>query len=368
MLRVGFVINPVAGMGGTVGLKGTDGTVVLEEAVRRGARMQAGEKAAQALRGISASVASETLFLTCKGRMGEDAFAALGMACDVVCACGEDTSASDTRAAVREFLSRQADMVAFVGGDGTARDVLAEAGSEVPIIGIPSGVKMHSAVFANTPGEFAEILEEFGRSRAVKEAEVLDVDEDSFRKNEVRARLFGVALTPDCSGHVQAGKQSYASGGASDEADEIGHYLTESMEPGDTYVIGPGSTTARIAKAMGQPKTLLGVDAYRGRVLVLADASESDLIRLLGESQGGWVVVSPIGAQGFFLGRGNQQISPSVLRIVGRDHVLVVSTPTKLQGTPVLRVDTGDPALDAEFRGGIKVITGYKRRRMVKVA
>jgi predicted polyphosphate/ATP-dependent NAD kinase len=368
MLRVGFVVNPVAGMGGAVGLKGTDGDAVLQEAISRGARMQALDRAVQALRGVTAAAASDILFLTCKGQMGEKAFAVLAMPCDVVCGCGDITSASDTRAAVREFVSRQVDIVVFVGGDGTARDVLAEAGSETPIIGIPSGVKMHSAVFANTPGEFADLLTEFGRSRALREAEVLDVDEASFREGQVRAQLFGIALTPDSPGHVQAGKQSYASGTASEEADEIGQYLADSMEPGVLYIIGPGGTTARIAEAIGQPKTLLGVDVYKDRVRVLADASESDLLDMLAEDRKSSIVVSPIGAQGFFLGRGNQQISPSVLRIVGRDRVLVVSTPTKLRGTPVLRVDTGDPSLDVEFRGSMKVITGYKRRRMVEVA
>lgn len=367
MLRVGFMVNPVAGMGGAVGLKGTDGKEVLEEAVRRGARTQAAGRAEVALRGLVGAKA-DLLFLTCGGRMGEDAFSAVGIPCDVVCGHGEVTTANDTRACVRAFVSREVDLIAFVGGDGTARDVLEESGAEVPIVGIPSGVKMHSAVFLNTPGEFRELVLAFERSKAVSEAEVLDIDEDAFRGGTVKAKLFGVALVPDSSEHMQAGKQSYASGSGADEAEEIGQFIADSMEPGVTYIIGPGSTTARIAAAMGQQKTLLGVDVYRDRVRVREDASESELLEELSAHRDAVILVSPIGAQGFFFGRGNQQVSPEVIRAVGPRNVTVVSTPSKLRGTAALRVDTGDRALDEQFRGSLKVVTGYKRKRLVRVA
>ena len=212
------------------------------------------------------------------------------------------------------------------------------------------------------------MIETFERSMTSKEAEVLDVDEDSFRDGVVRARLHGIASTPDDSEHMQAGKQSYSSGTAADEAEEIGQYIADTMEPGVTYVVGPGSTTARVAGALGQPKTLLGVDVYRDRVRVLEDATESDILGELGRCGEAMVIVTPIGAQGFFLGRGNQQVSPRVVRAVGLGNIVVVATPSKLASTPVLRVDTGDPALDSELRGGVKVVTGYKRRRLVKVA
>jgi predicted polyphosphate/ATP-dependent NAD kinase len=366
MLKVGFVVNPVAGMGGAVGLKGTDGEEVLREAVRRGARRPAADRAAEAVR--SAGKVGGLRFLTCSGEMGEDAFMAEGVPCEVVCRHADVTSARDTRGAVRAFMAKGADLVVFVGGDGTARDVVAEARDAVPILGVPSGVKMHSAVFLNTPSELGDLLSSFSLTRAVREAEVLDVDEESFRDGAVRAKVFGVALTPDSSEHVQSGKQSYASGTAEDEADEIGQYMADSMEPGVTYIIGPGSTTARIARAMGQLKSLLGVDVYRDRARVLADASEADLLKELETRKDARIVVSPIGAQGFFFGRGNQQISPEVVRRVGVCNIVVVSTPSKLRGTPVLRVDTGDPALDADLRGNLKVVTGYKRKRLLKVA
>lgn len=367
MLTVGFVVNPVAGMGGPVGLKGTDGEEVLGEALRRGARRMSAERAAEALRSVPGKV-SEVRFLTCGGEMGEDAFKAAGVGYEVVCGHTEVTSARDTREAVRTFVSKGADLVVFVGGDGTARDVLAEAGADTPLLGVPSGVKMHSAVFLNTPSELGELLGTFSRSKAVREAEVMDVDEDSFRGGEVRTKLFGVALTPDVAEHVQSGKESYSSGTADDEADEIGQYIADCMEPGVTYIVGPGSTTARIARSMGQLKSLLGVDVYRDRGRVRADATEADLLRELEEHGDARIVVSPIGAQGFFLGRGNQQMSPRVVRKVGSANIVVVASPSKLRGTPVLRVDTGDPALDAELRGTVKVVTGYRRKRLLKVA
>lgn len=367
MLRIGFVVNPVAGMGGAVGLKGTDGGEILREAVRRGARVRALEKAEAALRSV-AKVKVDAAFLTCEGEMGEGSLAALDIPRDVVCGHGEVTSAEDTRAAARTFVSEKVDLVVFVGGDGTARDVLLETGTGVPVVGVPSGVKMHSAVFINTPEEFGELLLAFQHSRTVKEAEVMDVDEESFREGVVRTKLFGIALTPDSSEHVQAGKQTYPSGTASDEADEIGQYIADTMEPGVTYVIGPGGTTARIAKVMDQPKTLLGVDLFKDGALVREDVSESQILEELTESGDARIVVSPIGAQGFFFGRGNQQISPKVIRTVGVGNVIVVSTPSKLAGTPLLRVDTGDHALDDEFRGKLKVVTGYKRKRLVSVA
>lgn len=367
MLRIGLVVNPVAGMGGPVGLKGTDGEDILREAMRRGGRRQALDRAVAALKSVPRGGAGLS-FLTCRGEMGEDALMASGITCEVVCEHGGVTSARDTKAAVNRFVSMAVDLLVFVGGDGTARDVLSETGDRVPIVGVPSGVKMHSAVFVNTPSDLGGLLAVFEQSRATTEAEVLDVDEDSFREGEVRARLFGVALVPDGTGYIQAGKHSYASGSADDEAEEIAQYIVDFMEPGVTYVIGPGSTTARIAKAMCQPKTLLGVDVYRDRVRVRADAAESDLMDELGAHGNARIVVTPIGAQGFFFGRGNQQISPRVIRAVGAKNVVVVSTASKLRDTPVLRVDTGDPGLDDEFRGSIKVATGYKRKKLVSVA
>jgi predicted polyphosphate/ATP-dependent NAD kinase len=226
---------------------------------------------------------------------------------------------------------------------------------------------MHSAVFLNSPEDLAQLLENFSHGGATRDAEVLDIDESSFRDGLLRVKLFGIAKVPDDREHVQAGKTEYYSGGAEDEAREIGQYVVDTMVEGVAYVIGPGSTTARIGEILGERKTLLGVDVFLNRKLVLGDASEKNLLDLLMHQSSSQIVVTPIGAQGFIFGRGNQQISARVIEVVGKQNVIVLATPSKLKDTPVLHVDTGDSRLDEAFRGRIKVVTGYKRRRVVRV-
>jgi predicted polyphosphate/ATP-dependent NAD kinase len=207
----------------------------------------------------------------------------------------------------------------------------------------------------------------FIESRVTKDAEVMDVNEDAFRRGVLESRLYGIALVPDDSPHMQSSKMSYHSGTADDEAAEIGQYIADVMEDGVLYIVGPGSTTAAIARAIGEEKTLLGSDAYLNKKRIVCDGGERDIIAALDSVKRAQIVVSPIGAQGFFFGRGNQQISASVIRRVGTENVIVVSTPSKLRATKSLRTDTGDRGLDDALRGKIRVVTGYKRRRLVDV-
>jgi len=365
-MRVGFVINPIAGMGGAVGLKGTDGAAVLKEAVDRGAKKVAVHRAITALMALR-ELDLELSFLTCAGEMGESALKESGFDMEVVHSPGKVTQAEDTIEAARQFLAQKVELVIFVGGDGTARDVVSVLDASTPLIGVPSGVKMHSGVFVNTPQELADLVHEFGSERATRDAEVMDIDEDSFREGIVLSRLYGLAKVPDDKSHLQPGKQAYHSGSADDEAEELGQYLADSMEEDVLYILGPGSTTAAVAKALDQPKTLLGVDVYENRRLLSADCSEADLLRLVSADRPVRIVVSPIGAQGFVLGRGNQQISPELVKRVGLENFVIVATPSKLAATPVLRVDTGDALLDDELRRPTKVVTGYKRRKLVPV-
>jgi predicted polyphosphate/ATP-dependent NAD kinase len=364
-MRIGFVVNPVAGMGGSVGLKGTDGEDILKEAVARGATKQSPQRTSRALRGLNGRVDAQ--FLTCSGEMGKEELDRAGIRSVVVCEPPAETSREDTAAAVRAFVKEGADIVIFAGGDGTAMDVLGAADGKVPIIGIPTGVKMHSAVFVNSPEDLPPLLEDFLRTKATRDAEVMDIDEASFRKGILKAKLFGIARVPDDRAHLQAGKAEYHSGGADEEAREIGQYVVDGMDDGVAYIVGPGSTTARIGEVLGQAKALLGVDVFLGRKLVLHDSSEKDLLGFLKLHGSSKIVVTPIGAQGFFFGRGNQQISAQVIRVVGKENVVVLATPTKLKETPVLRVDTGDSRLDESLRGRIKVVTGYRRRKLVPV-
>ena len=364
-MRIGFVVNPVAGMGGSVGLKGTDGEDILKEAVVRGAMKQSPLRTSRALRGLNRRV--EAQFMTCSGEMGKEELDRAGIRSVVVHEPPAETSRKDTIAAVRAFVRDGADIVIFAGGDGTARDVLEAVDMKVPMIGIPTGVKMHSAVFLNSPEDLPNLLEDFSRTGATRDAEVMDIDEASFRNGVLKAKLYGIAKVPDDRVHLQAGKAEYHSGGADEEAREIGQYVVDDMKEGVAYVIGPGSTTARIGEVLGQAKALLGVDVFLNRKLVLHDASEEDLLGFLRHHGSSKIVVTPIGAQGFFFGRGNQQISARVIRVVGWENVVVLATPTKLKDTPVLRVDTGDSELDESLRGRIKVVTGYRRRRLVPV-
>jgi predicted polyphosphate/ATP-dependent NAD kinase len=365
-VKIAFMVNPIAGMGGSVGLKGTDGAETLKEALKRGAKPVAPSRAVQAL--LSLKSRKLTLsFITCSGEMGYEELEKAGMSADVVWRPPGRTSALDTEHAVREFLAHEPDLIIFAGGDGTARDVLEIVGRAVPIVGIPAGVKMHSAVFAVTPESLGELVESFATTGLTRDAEVMDVDEESFRRGVLEAKLHGYARVPDDSANLQSSKAVYHSGSADDEAAEIGQYVAESMVPGEAYILGPGSTTAAIARHLDLEKTLLGVDVVRDGRVVLMDATESQLLDLLRGTPEATVVVTPIGSQGFIFGRGNQQISAEVLRMLGPGRICVVATPTKLRNTPVLRVDTADAGLDASLRGRVRVVIGYKRKRMVRV-
>ncbi len=356
---VGLVINPIAGMGGKVALKGTDAEA-LEIAIGRGASPTAERRAEKALSIIPLT----TRFLTASGSMGEDVLKALGFEHEVVHRVDGRSGTEDTVRTCRQFRGRT-ELVLFCGGDGTARDVLTALRNDVPVVGIPSGVKMHSAVFANTPEEAGMAVSRFvGGEMDTRLAEVMDVDEEAFRSGELRSRLYGYLKVPDL-GSLQPAKGVVF--GTSDEEQKvaIAEYLVENMEPGTIYVLGPGTSTKAVADRMRLPKTLLGVDVYLDGDVVQTDATEEDLLRLL-NGRKAKLLVTPIGRQGFVLGRGNQQLSPGVIEMVGLDNVLIIATPTKLAETPMLHSDSGDSGLDQQLCGYRKVLIGYDQYRMVR--
>ncbi len=366
-MRLGFLVNPIAGMGGPLALKGTDGACALRKAEASGRERTSPARGLRAVRRLAVSHSSLEI-LCASGDMGDSELREAGIEHRVVyTAQHASTTRDDTMACVRVFVENKVELILFAGGDGTARDILEIVGTSIPLVGVPSGVKMHSSVFANSPEEAADLVVSFERTGLTREGEVMDVDEDVFREGVVSTRLFGTAAVPDDPEHLQPSKQSYSSGSAQDEAEELGEYVAGTMEPEVLYIIGPGSTTACIARALGQRKTLLGVDVYLDGRLLEEDTDEKALLEALPRSDAAKVVVTPIGAQGFIFGRGNQQISHEVVRRVGAANLVIVATPTKLRHTPVLRVDTGDPELDAELRGTAKVTTGYRRRKLVRV-
>ena len=355
MRRVGVVVNPIAGMGGRVGLKGTDGKV--EAARERGAQPRAPERASEALDALAA-VGDDVSVVTVGDPMGASLVREAGFDPDIVCdpADPDATTSDDTRTAVRRFVEAAVDVILFVGGDGTAVDVaetLDELDDDTPMLGVPAGVKVYSSVFGVSPRAAGRIVAGFTETET---AEVNDIDEDAFRGGEVVTELRAVATVPVAE-ERQSAKQL---GGGTVET--LAEGVAAGVEAGVTYVLGPGSTVGAIKRALGFDGTTLGVDVWRdGQVLAL-DAAESDILDALGDRN--VVVVSPIGGQGFVLGRGNQQLSPAVIR---QCDLEVVASRRKLDDIGTLRVDTGDAELDDELRGWRKVRVGRFERRLVEV-
>jgi NAD+ kinase len=353
MRTVGVVINPIAGMGGRVGLKGTDGKVA--EARARGADPRAPGRATEALRRMQ-ELAPDTAVLAYGGRMGADEAREAGFEPTVVGEpAAEETSAADTRAAVRALVDRDVDVLLFVGGDGTAVDVaetLDELDDGTPVIGVPAGVKVYSEVFGVTPRAAGQIAVQFTDTEP---AEVNDIDEDEYREGEVHTELRGVVNVPVAE-ERQSSKQL---GGGTVES--LAEGVAREAREGVTYVLGPGSTVGAVKEALGFSGTALGVDVWRDGDVLAEDAAETDVLDALGGEN--VIVVSPIGGQGFVFGRGNQQLSPAVIR---QCDLEVVASKRKLDGLGVLHVDT-DRDLDEELRGWLQVRVGRFERRLMKV-
>lgn len=363
MRRIGVVVNPIAGMGGRVGLKGTDNKV--EEARERGAEPRAPDRAREALEHLRERP-GEVELLTYGGVMGAEEARAAGFNPAVVGEpAGEETTAEDTREAVRRFVGDTqpasgetgVDLVLFVGGDGTAVDVaetLDALDSQTPMLGVPAGVKVYSSVFAVTPRAAGRIAASFER---VETREVNDIDEDAYRGGDVRTELEGLARVP-VGDDLQSSKQI---GGGTVE--HLAEAVAADIEAeSGTYVLGPGSTLDAVKTELKFDGTPLGVDVWRDGEVLVKDANEDDILLTLGERN--VIVVSPIGGQGFIFGRGNDQISPPVIR---RSEVEVVASRQKLEDTGVLRVDTGDRTLDEQLRGWQRVRVGRVERRLMKV-
>ena len=365
--RLGLIVNPIAGMGGAVGLKGTDGEEVLRKAIELGAKPVAPGRAKEFLRALE-PMKGKIELLAGAGLMGELEALECGYKPLVIGERKERTTAEDTRAIARQMVERGVDLLVFCGGDGTARDVLDAVDQQVPVLGVPTGVKMHSAVFAVNPRAAARVAMGFlSGELPVREAEVMDVDEEAFRQGRVSARLYGYLLTPYEPSLVQSMKVA-SSTAPDEEANKlaIARQVVEDMEPGVIYIVGPGTTTRPILELLGLEKTLLGVDVVCDGRLLAKDANEAEILRLI-RGRRAKIIVTPIGGQGFIFGRGNQQISPRVIRAVGRDNIIVVATKAKLRGLKVLRVDTGDPELDEALKGYIRVIADYGEEVVMRV-
>jgi len=359
--RIGFLVNPIAGMGGPVGLKGTDG--LAEEAIAMGARPRAMERARACLDLLSKE-RDAILFFTASGSMGESCLEECGLDYKVVYSALPVTSSRDTIRTCQAFLDEGVDLILFCGGDGTARDVAGIAGS-TPILAIPAGVKMHSGVFAASPQAAADLVIRFLNGELnLRDTEIVDVDEELYRAGILQTKLYALAKTPYLPVLVAERKRIYSSDQEDEFKDQIALFASEFMRDGSAYIIGAGTTTSRIADILGLEKTLLGVDVVKDGRLMITDASEQDLLELLDRETRVMIIISPIGAQGFILGRGNQQLSAEVIRRVGIDKLIIISTPHKLAEIPYLSVDTGDEDLDESLAGMRQVVTGYRIAQM----
>jgi len=368
--KIGLIVNPIAGMGGKVGLKGTDTSEILKKAIALGATPESPRRAAQAFT-VLAAVRDDIRIVTYPGEMGETEAKAAGFEVTVLGSITPGaTSADDTERAAREIQAFGVELLLFVGGDGTARNIHNAIENRVTALGIPAGVKMHSAVFGTTPraaGELA-VLCVREKVKGTAEAEVMDIDEEAFRNQRVSASLYGYLKVPferKLMQSIKAGRD-----GREDAAvGAIALDVVQHMESDCFYIIGPGTTTREIMQALNLPNTLLGVDVIMNKALVANDVNERQLLDILKDAPAR-IVVTIIGGQGYVFGRGNQQISYKVIQKVGRDHIIVIATTSKivsLGGSPML-VDTGDEATDRMLSGYVQVTTGFKEKMMCKVA
>lgn len=367
--RLGLIVNPIAGIGGRVGLKGSDGLDIQRMALELGAVPEAGDRARCAL-DVLRRLVHELDILTPPGEMGETIARQCGFDPLVIGSITPGaTTTEDTRRAAKAMQLSAIDLLLFAGGDGTARDIFSVVGSEIPVLGIPAGVKIHSAVFATNPHNAGALALEFLRSKTtrVREAEVVDQDEQAYRSGNVAIRLYGFLKIPYRRQMVQNQKVPTPDAEAS-QADAIAADVIDGMQGGWLYILGPGTIPRTIAYRLGMPKTLVGVDVVTSHALIAQDVSENQLLALI-ENRPAKIIITPIGGQGFLFGRGNQQISPRVIQKVGKENIMVVCQRQKLnalRGKPFL-VDTGDPQTDKLLTGYVSVITGYHERSIYRV-
>jgi len=375
-MKIGFVVNPFAGIGGAVALKGSDGKDIVAQALSRGARPQAEARAEIAMQQVSST--NDFTIYTPSGSMGENVLRKLKLPHDVVYrldeeAADEQTTAEDTKKVIRRFVEKAVDLIVFAGGDGTARDVLdvlsSELHSSVAVIGIPAGVKIHSAVYAVTPLSAGELINLVlsGEPMSLHDAQVMDLDEQAFREGRVNAKCYGYLSVPVDDTRMQLIKQ----GGLNHQeiaAQEIATDVIESMESDVYYLVGSGSTTAEIMNQLLLENTLLGIDIVRNQELIASDVDEKSIMQTI-KNHPAKIIVTVIGGQGHVFGRGNQQLSAKVIEQVGQENIIIVATNEKLRSLnkrPMI-ADTGDTGLDKRLAGLYPVVSGYQQKTLYRL-
>ncbi len=365
---LGFIINPVAGMGGAVGLKGTDGKTILTKAIALGAKPIATQRAETFLNQLI-PIKENLKLIVGAGYMGQIQAEKSGFSYKTIGESKKETSSEDTQSIAKGIVEDCVDLLVFCGGDGTTRDILKAVDLKVPVLGVPTGVKMHSAIFAVSPQAAARVTAIYlWKGLPLREAEVMDVDEQAFRKGHLSAELYGYLLSPYMPHLIQGNKmESPVTESEVENQAAIAIYINEEMKPETIYIVGPGTTTRTIADLLDQKKTLLGVDLFQDKKIIAKDVGEKQILQVINGKKAK-IVVTPIGGQGFIFGRGNQQISSKIIRQVGLDNIVVAATKGKLDKLESLRVDTGDSELDEQLRAnGIRVIVDYKITKQMNI-
>ncbi|MBA6341238.1 ATP-NAD kinase family protein [Colwellia sp. MB02u-10] len=374
--KLGLVINPIAGIGGSVALKGSDGMGIAEQAIALGAMAKSNTRATLALE-ILLPYKENIIIYTASGDMGEHTAKALGFNTQVIYKVENRlgdrlTTELDTEQAVTALITKDIDLLLFAGGDGTARNVCHIVEDKFPVLGIPAGCKIHSGVYAITPKAAGRVVELMITNQLVSltDADVMDIDESLFRQGIVKAKRFGEMQVPSELRYIQAVK----SGGIeSDELvlQDIAADVIAKMDD-ELFIIGSGSTTAFVMEELALENTLLGVDAISEQALIASDLTEPQLWQLIQPYAQGKVklLITLIGGQGHIFGRGNQQLSPRVIRAIGKENIIIIATKAKLnalQARPLI-ADTGDSELDIVLSGYLAVITGYNDQVLYPVA
>lgn len=369
--KVGLIVNPIAGLGGKVGLKGTDGEEIQKKALILGAKPISPARVIEALKQLII-FENKIKLITSPGTMGEREAIECGFKPTVIGKINNArTTAIDTINAAKLMAGYPMDLILFAGGDGTARDIYTAIGLKVPSLGIPAGVKIHSGVYAMNPKKAGDLVVKFLNDEvSFREAEVMDVDEDAFRKGKVSARLYGYLLVPYERHLVQQAKCGVSDLDEEGNLDALAEYVIESMDDDYYYILGSGTTIKSITDRLKIDKTLLGIDLIHKGKIVAMDLNEDQLLKLI-EGKKVKMVVTPIGGQGYVFGRGNQQLSPKVIKQVGKNNIIIIATKSKLLSlgfNRTLLVDTGDEEVDLILSGYSRVVTGYKEEIVMKVS
>lgn len=373
--KLGLIINPISGMGGSVGLKGTDGREILKKAIRLGAKPNAINRTKELLTELE-SIKAKLKFITCPGIMGQNVLKNLNFDYEIIDHSIFNkikdilkTNADHTKIAAKMMKNiEDLKLLLFVGGDGTARDIFSVVNTNIPCLGIPAGVKIYSSVFSLTPRIASYLIIQFlWDELPLKESEVLDIDETEYRKGKLISRLYGYLLTPFNPDYSQLSKMGSIDSDLIHQ-ERIAKRVVENLEKDIYYLIGPGSTTKAITDRLNEKKSILGVDLLRNGKIIAMDLNEQQILEYI-EDKKVKIIVSPIGRQGFLFGRGNLQISPRIIRKISSKNIIILCAKYKLQTIPnqILRLDTRDSELDEEMKGLYKVFVDYDEIKICKV-